>query len=416
MEDPPADVPAALDVLYLLYPMHGHVAPNLATLAELCRRGHRVRVVTGDGFAGPVGRTGVDLTPLDPPLPPPPDFTGMTNERWGEESFAPFLGLVAATRGVLDDAAARGADVVVFDSAMWAPARLVASRLGIPAVEVCPTLFAHRPFTTGTMRAEAPDPDGERERLAAFGGQLVTLMAEHGIPDLSPADFAPRPGEPAVVHVPAVFAGTDAVTRDEHGPVHHVGRTFAPPAGDWRPPAGAGPVLLLSLGTSSNDQPALLAGCVAAFAGSRWHVVLTLGAGVAEAALGPLPGNVEVHRWLAHGEVLPYAGAAVSHGGMGSVLEALAAGVPVVAIPTHPEATANGRRVAEAGLGRCIPHADISGPAIRAAVDAVAAELATDPRAAERLDRARAAAGSGGGASAAADVVERAAAARSVAV
>jgi MGT family glycosyltransferase len=272
---------------------------------------------------------------------------------------------------------------------------------------MCPTLFTHRPFTPAAMRGTAHDPAAERERLAAFGTQLVQLMAEHGLPGLTPTDFAPRPGEPVVVHAPPAFQYADGAAPQEG--VHAVGRVFEPPTGAWCPPPGAGPVLLLSLGTSSNDQPRLLASCVAAFAGSRWHVVLTLGAGVDPAELGALPGNVEVHRWLPHGEVLPHASAAVSHGGMGSVLEALAAGVPVVAIPTHPEAVANGRRVAAAGLGRCIPHEEISGPAVRAAVDALVDGIAAEPEAARRLREARTAFRAGGGSVAAADIIEAAA-------
>jgi UDP:flavonoid glycosyltransferase YjiC (YdhE family) len=69
-------------------------------------------------------------------------------------------------------------------------------------------------------------------------------------------------------------------------------------------------------------------------------------------ALGPLPPNVHVARWLPQDAVLQRAAAIVCHGGYGSVLGALAHGVPVVALPLFgDDQWRNARRVAELGAG-----------------------------------------------------------------
>src|SRR5262245_22490626 len=48
-------------ILFLSFPMYGHVFPSLTIAEELGRRGHRVTYATGDDFAGHVRRAGVDL-------------------------------------------------------------------------------------------------------------------------------------------------------------------------------------------------------------------------------------------------------------------------------------------------------------------------------------------------------------------
>jgi UDP:flavonoid glycosyltransferase YjiC (YdhE family) len=57
------------------------------------------------------------------------------------------------------------------------------------------------------------------------------------------------------------------------------------------------------------------------------RVLVTLGQGGA-AALGTLPGNTHVEQYWPQAEVMPQAGAIIGHGGFGTTMTALAAGVP----------------------------------------------------------------------------------------
>ena len=63
------------------------------------------------------------------------------------------------------------------------------------------------------------------------------------------------------------------------------------------------------------------------------------------ADLGPVPGNVRVERWVDQPAALARATAMVGHGGSGSTLAALAAGVPVAFIPLFVDGHDNARRV-----------------------------------------------------------------------
>ena len=78
---------------------------------------------------------------------------------------------------------------------------------------------------------------------------------------------------------------------------------------------------------------------------------MTIGRHVDPDALGPLPANVRVERWVDQGEVMPHAAAMVGHGGSGGTLAALAAGVPIAFLPQFVDGPANAARVAALGAG-----------------------------------------------------------------
>ena len=63
------------------------------------------------------------------------------------------------------------------------------------------------------------------------------------------------------------------------------------------------------------------------------------------------PQNVSVRRWARHADVLPYCSAVVTHGGHGTVIKALAAGVPLVIAPLGRDQPDNAARVIHAGAG-----------------------------------------------------------------
>ena len=60
---------------------------------------------------------------------------------------------------------------------------------------------------------------------------------------------------------------------------------------------------------------------------------------------------MSVRRWVRHADVLPYCSAVLSHGGHGTVIKALAAGVPLVVAPLGRDQPDNAARVVRAGAG-----------------------------------------------------------------
>ena len=91
-------------------------------------------------------------------------------------------------------------------------------------------------------------------------------------------------------------------------------------------------------------------------------------------ALGAIPANVHVEEWIPQRDVLPHAAALVCHGGSGTLLGGLAAGVPVVVVPVGADQPHNGRLVAAAGAGLTLtkPDAGALRAAIQTALDAPA--------------------------------------------
>jgi len=100
---------------------------------------------------------------------------------------------------------------------------------------------------------------------------------------------------------------------------------------------------------------AVYPGVIAALADIPVRVLLTTGEGVESSALGALPDNVRVERWWPQADVMPMAAAVVGHGGYGTTMTTLAAGLPQVVIPLFAmDQFVNGARVADVGAGICL--------------------------------------------------------------
>ena len=113
-------------------------------------------------------------------------------------------------------------------------------------------------------------------------------------------------------------------------------------------------------------------------------VLVAIGPDGDPAALGELPAGVHLERFVAQHLVLPKVDVAVHHGGTGTVLGALAAGIPQVLMPQGADQFANARRLAELGAGR-----SLFGPPEPGAVrDAVSGVLGDSPERARTAELA----------------------------
>ena len=138
---------------------------------------------------------------------------------------------------------------------------------------------------------------------------------------------------------------------------------------------GEPPLVYLTFGTvvpTIGHFPALYRDVIDALAGLRLRLVVTVGDAADPAELGPLPEGVRAERWLPHAEVLAQASMMIGHGGYGTTLGALLAGVPQVVVPLFADQPYNADRIADIGAGL---RADAEDPAsIRAAVQRVLGE------------------------------------------
>jgi len=156
---------------------------------------------------------------------------------------------------------------------------------------------------------------------------------------------------------------------------------------NWWPGREAEPLVYVTFGSVAGSFPQALpayALALTAVAELPARVLLTVGRDLDLSALPDAPPNVRVEQWVPQQDVLAHATAAVVHGGSGSTLGALAAGVPLVVVPLFADQPQNARRVAEVGAGLAVepsrenPMATIE--PLRAALETVL----TDPSYAER--------------------------------
>jgi UDP:flavonoid glycosyltransferase YjiC (YdhE family) len=136
------------------------------------------------------------------------------------------------------------------------------------------------------------------------------------------------------------------------------------------------PLVYVSFGSeapASEHFPGVYRKAIAELADLPVRALVTIGDRRHPAELGPLPPSVQVEHWVAQSEVMPRAAAMVGHGGSGSTLSALAAGVPQAFVPLFVDGPRNAERVAEAGAGIV---ADDVGAAVRKLLDDPAYALA----------------------------------------
>jgi len=132
------------------------------------------------------------------------------------------------------------------------------------------------------------------------------------------------------------------------------------------------PVVLVGMSSTFMDHGAVLQAATDALGELPVRGLVTTGPAIPPDAIRA-PANVTLVERAPHSAVLRHARAVVTHAGHGTVLKALAAGVPVVAIPLGRDQLDNAARVAHHGAGlRLKPNA--AQEAIAAAVRRVIEE------------------------------------------
>ncbi|GAA3829197.1 glycosyltransferase [Sphaerisporangium flaviroseum] len=280
----------------------------------------------------------------------------------------------AAMLRALDEQMPDRPDMVVYDISILYAGRILARKWECPAAQLIPVFASNAGFSY--LHAIYDDPGGAEAALPRWvDGMLERIRAlagSHGV-GVPAAELWWGVQDFSLVNIPRSFqfAGD---TFDERfvfvGPCLGE-RSFL---GRWEPPGNGLPVALVSFGAVFNEHPGFFRTCVQAFQDIPWHVVMTVADGVDPAALGPLPPTIEVHRWVPHLSVLGHASVAVTHGGMGTVMEALHSGCPMVVVPTSAIDRPTGRRVEELGLGRAMRPEEVTAERLVAAVLDVAAD------------------------------------------
>jgi len=130
----------------------------------------------------------------------------------------------------------------------------------------------------------------------------------------------------------------------------------------------------VSLSTLQQGQATLLERILTALAVLPVRALVTTGPALDRSRFRP-PENVVLETFVPHRSVLPHAAAIVSQCGLGTVMKALAHGVPLVCIPLVGDQPENAARVQALGAGIRLP-SDAEPSRIREAIERVLTEPA----------------------------------------
>jgi MGT family glycosyltransferase len=374
----------------------GTVPPELGAVRCLVDRGHAVTVMAEDSMEPEVRATGAEFrrwvhAPNRPDRRPEHDPTRDWELKSPTQLFerlidaqivGPASDYIADLRAAIE---ARRPDVVLCSQFAFG-AMLTAEAAHIPFAVLMPNAYllpakGMPPFGLGLRPARSPVG---RLRDQVIGGFTQRLWNKKGLPRLNllrrelgleplPHFFdQPHRADREIVMTSAAFDFPAALPAS----ARYVGAVLDDPSWSdpWTPPVGDAPLVLVGLSSTYQDHLACLQRIADALGTLEVRGVITTGPALEPSALHP-PVNVSVIASAPHSRVLEHAAAVVTHGGHGTVVKSLAAGVPMVVMHHGRDQADNAARVVARGAGiaakRTAPVDKISA-AVRATL--------TDPR------------------------------------
>ena len=348
---------------------HGHLTPLLPLARAAQTAGHEVLIAGPGGLVPAIEAAGFRGFATSPPR----HHDGTAAE---------------GTTTPLEVTGARAAEVEFAANFASRGARRMAAAVSDLLEEHRPDLVLRDETDLGsTVAAELHDVPVATHLVLASGllvrpelvaPELDAVRAEHGLapdpaltrltsgPVLS--DFSPSfrsPDAPLTVH-----------------PLHY--RSAAPVRGRR---TTSRPTVYATLGTIFNKTSGdLFERLAAGLGGLDADVVITIGRELDPAAFGPQPAHVRIERFVPQAEVLATADLVVSHGGSGSLMAALAHGLPSVLLPLGADQPHNALRAGELGVATTLDAATAGPDEIRDAARAALADDAMGTRCREVAD------------------------------
>jgi hypothetical protein len=335
-----------MNVLFTCVVGHGHFFPMVPLAKAFQDAGHPVAFATDPGFSDYIELAGFEAHPagldhavaLSRFLDSTPGFQGLsTRERW-PIMMAGMFGRIRVPP-MLDDllpiVETTKPRLLIHDSTEMAGA-IAAEVAGIAHAEHAIGILRPRIARLAATEATAPFSAARGVRnpgVGGLGGELYLDICPPGIQQPEIGDLGNvqrlRPGGPTGSLDEAV--STWIAQRDQ-------------------------PTVYVTLGTVFNTTLPLFQTILDGLEGLTVNVIVTVGEGNDPAALGVQPANVLVERFIPQAALLPHCRLLISHAGSGAMLGALAAGVPMLAVPQGADQFYNAERIANAGLGlRLLP-------------------------------------------------------------
>jgi MGT family glycosyltransferase len=360
---------------FLSLPLTGHLNPMTALARKLQSRGREVfffgvpdiePIVRAANLAFvPYGEREYPVGSLAKTLGPVAHLQGLEVVRYTIEKIMPDL-LAATFWHLPEKVVETGVQSMVIDAAYFL-AQLVPMSLNLPFVQIFnalhrdpsgltpPSWFSWPHETTPEARARNSDglkqvngllsgilplarAHAEKLGLKVDWNDLSSTNSKLAVITQTPAEFD-FPG----IHWPAVFHYA--------GPFHdNAGREPVP--FPWEKLTGQ-PLIYASMGTLVNGLDHVYATILEALSGfPKMQAVLSVGRNVSD--LGPIPANTIVVSTAPQIELLKRAALCITHAGLNTTLEALAQGVPLVAIPIGYDQPGVAARIAYQQVGEFV--------------------------------------------------------------
>jgi hypothetical protein len=334
----------------------GHFGPLIPFANACSNAGHDVKVAAPASFATDVSRAGLDHAPFDDA---PADVIGPLFGSLPGMSFelanATVMGEIF---GRLDARAALPRLRQIID--VWRPDIVVRE----------PCEFASLVAAEGAGVPQAHVAIGMGPLSSSILAVLATPLAELSVLAGLPADGAMRAlmRTPGFTTVPATLDGPGLAdppgdrSASATGSIWRFHDRSLPAGGGALPPAWGDPdhplvyVTFGSVTAGLGPFSAIYTATLEALADMPVRVLMTTGRGGDAASLGPIPSNAHVEQWWPQADLMPHTSVVVGHGGFGTTMMALAAGVPQVIVPLFAfDQQTNAERVAAVGAGILVP-------------------------------------------------------------
>lgn len=398
-------------------PLRGHYIPLSHLAAELIARGHRVTFIHHPDARRLVAADGANFEAIGTSALPVSSWTRPMAKMRGIVGLGTMMdGMARFTDMFCCDAPAVlhriGADALIVDQ-LEAGGGLVAEHLGLPFVSIADALPINREEGVPPPYVGWRYDPGKRGRLRNRGGWRVTDLLLRkvskgiernarmlGLAHRERLEHCLSP----LLQLSQMVPSIDFPRRELPPSFHYTGpfRGKEQPSFDL-PPGDGRPLVYCTFGTLQGSRVSLFRKIADACARLNLRLLLTHGGLGRGTGANRLPGKPLVYDWVPQEAVLRHADLIVCHGGMNSVLDPLAAGVPMVVMPLAFEQGAIAARMAHAGVAKVL--------SFRSSPRQIAHAMAEVRADAVYRDRARAVQRemqAAGGVARAADLIERA--------
>jgi zeaxanthin glucosyltransferase len=362
---------------FLSLPLTGHLNPMTALARKLQSRGHKI-VFMGVPDTEPVVRAAdLDFVPFGENEYPP----GSAATRWGPVANLHGLDVIRYTAreltpGLIKAAfehlpgkiAATGVDALILDTA-YRLIEIVPMHLGLPYVQIWNVLHFDSSGSTPLALYSWPHETSQEDLARNVDGLKILGEIHERIMPIAQS-YAERNGleidwsnPAATVSKLAVITQTpkefdfpipDLPPQFHYAGPFHDNEGREPVPFPWEKLSGK-PLIYASMGTLVNGLNHVYGAILEAVgAFPEMQVVLSIGKNFTPGDLGPVPSNTIVVPIAPQIELLKRAALCITHAGLNTALEALAQGVPMVAIPVGYDQPGVAARIAYHGVGEFV--------------------------------------------------------------